>query len=59
MFNAHHDAVEFTFPEFSGRVWKLLVETSDVARQHPHLEFGASHLLEGRSLALWEIRSMS
>jgi isoamylase len=59
MFNAHHDPIEFTFPEFSGRVWKLLIETADVARQHPHLEFGATHMLEGRSLALWEIRSMS
>jgi glycogen operon protein len=59
MFNAHHASVEFTFPEVSGRVWKLLVETSDIDRQHPHLEFAATHELEGRSLALWEIRSLS
>ena len=60
MFNAHHDAVEFAFPEASGRVWKLLVETSVIERQqHPHLEFGSSHELEGRSLALWEIRSLT
>jgi isoamylase len=59
MFNAHHAPVEFTFPEVSGRVWKLLVETSDIDRQHPHLEFGATHELEGRSLVLWEIRSLS
>jgi glycogen operon protein len=59
MFNAHHATVEFTFPEVSGRVWKLLVETSDIDRQHPHLEFAATHELEGRSLALWEIRSLS
>jgi hypothetical protein len=59
MFNAHHDPVEFTFPEVSGRVWKLLIETSDSARQLPYLEFGAVHELEGRSLALWEIKSLS
>jgi isoamylase len=59
MFNAHHAPVEFTFPEVSGRVWKLLVETSDIDRQHPHLEFAATHELEGRSFALWEIRSLS
>jgi isoamylase len=59
MFNTHHAPVEFTFPEVSGRVWKLLVETSDIDRQHPHLEFGATHELEGRSLVLWEIRSLS
>lgn len=59
MFNAHHASVEFTFPEVSGWVWKLLVETSDIDRQHPHLEFAATHELEGRSLALWEIRSLS
>jgi glycogen operon protein len=59
MFNAHHEPVEFTFPEVSGRVWKLLAETSDVEREHPHLEFAATHQLEGRSLALWEIRSLS
>ena len=59
MFNTHHAPVEFTFPEVSGRVWKLLVETSDTDRQHPHLEFGATHELEGRSLVLWEIRSLS
>src|ERR1700733_9223810 len=59
MFNAHHAPGEFTFPEVSGRVWKLLVETSDIDRQHPHLEFGATHELEGRSLVLWEIMSLS
>jgi isoamylase len=59
MFNAHHEAVEFTFPEVSGRVWKLLVETNPAEREFPHLEFGAEHILEGRSLALWEIRSLS
>jgi isoamylase len=59
MFNAHHAPVVFTFPEVSGRVWKLLVETSDIDRQHPHLEFAATHELEGRSFALWEIRSLS
>jgi isoamylase len=59
MFNAHHAPVEFKFPEISGRVWKLLVETSDLDRQHPHLEFAATHELGGRSLALWEIRSLS
>jgi isoamylase len=59
MFNAHHDPVEFTFPEVSGRVWKLLIETSDSTRQLPYLEFGPVHELEGRSLALWEIKSLS
>jgi isoamylase len=59
MFNAHHETVPFTFPEVSARVWKLLVETSDIDRQHPHLEFAATHELEGRSLALWEIKSLS
>jgi hypothetical protein len=59
MFNAHHEPVEFTFPEFSAKVWKLLVESSDIDRQHPHLEFAETHELEGRSLALWEIKSLS
>jgi isoamylase len=59
MFNAHHAPVTFTFPGVSGGVWKLLVETSDIDRQHPYLEFSASHELQGRSLALWEIRSLS
>ncbi|WP_375411593.1 glycogen debranching protein GlgX [uncultured Bradyrhizobium sp.] len=59
MFNAYHEPVEFTFPDVSGRVWKLLVETSDSQRQLPYLEFGPTHHLEGRSLALWEIKSLS
>jgi pullulanase/glycogen debranching enzyme len=59
MFNARHQPVQFKFPEVSARVWKLLVETSDTDRQHSHLEFAATHELEGRSLALWEIKSLS
>jgi isoamylase len=59
MFNAHHEPVTFTFPGISGGVWKLLIETSDIDRQHPYLEFSPTHELLGRSLALWEIRSLS
>ncbi len=61
MLNAHHEPIDFVFPKaFQGSVWKLLIETAQVERlASPHLEFSASHSLAGRSLALWEIRSLS
>ncbi len=61
MINAHHEPIDFGFPKaFHGNVWKLLIETAQIERMvAPHLEFGNSHTLAGRSLALWEIRSLS
>ena len=61
MLNAHHEAITFVFPSsFRGSVWKLLVETAQIDRMvDPHLEFGTEYELPARSLALWEIRSLS
>lgn len=61
MLNAHHEPIDFAFPKsFQGSVWKLLIETAQVERMtDPHLEFNPTHSLAGRSLALWEIRSLS
>ena len=60
MINAHYESIRFAFPQNEkGRVWKLLIETHDTGRQLPYLEFGEHYDTEGRSMALWEIRSVN
>jgi glycogen operon protein len=54
LFNAHHDPIPFTLPEFGGTGWLVLLDT---AREDDSLPAGSyqpgdRYPLEGRSLSL-------
>jgi glycogen operon protein len=54
VFNAHHDLVIFTLPEYpDGSSWQLLIDTN--LDEHPSFQGGAGAVYEmtGRSLALF------
>jgi glycogen operon protein len=52
--NAHHDVVNFKFPESpEGRRWARLLDTNDPALHREHYDFGAVYEVTGRSLLLF------
>jgi glycogen operon protein len=54
LFNAHHDAIPFTLPEFGAGGWRVLVDTArdDGLGAESTLEPNGTYQIEGRSLAL-------
>ncbi|HVL56190.1 MAG TPA: glycogen debranching protein GlgX [Burkholderiaceae bacterium] len=55
VFNAHHDAVEFTLPEVpGGDRWTCLIDTNQPVRQElEQFDSGATYLVTGRSMLLF------
>jgi len=52
--NAHHDVVNFKFPEVAeGRQWVRLLDTNDPALHRANYAFGAVYQVTGRSLLLF------
>ncbi len=55
VFNAHHDAVEFTLPESPDSCgWNWLMDTNDPDLPRQLFEFGAVYMVTGRSMLLFE-----
>ena len=55
VFNAHHDVVKFSLPPcYDASGWHRLIDTNDPALPARKFRVGASYLVTGRSLLLFE-----
>ncbi|HEX4329212.1 MAG TPA: hypothetical protein VH105_20640, partial [Burkholderiales bacterium] len=55
LFNAHHDAIEFSLPSFDGsNAWMRQIDTSyeDGGAPYQHHAAGSTYPLQGRSLVV-------
>jgi isoamylase len=55
VFNAHHEAVEFTMPPcYEAQGWKRLFDTTDPKLEASQLDIGAVYEVTARSMLLFE-----
>jgi glycogen operon protein len=59
LFNAHHEAIPFTLPEaLEGQKWERLLDTFRPEAGAEQMDVSKKYPLEGRSLAVFRLRSL-